>query len=120
MMETVNSNSLYASISDMAWFPGETGPWMKAAVGPLDVNQPIWCSWTQMPGDSYVPYYDTFQNWTSFAYGYEVGGDTTFLDFASTQAWNNDLLAQLEADGLSNIENKACLLALMQWLNGDI
>ena len=112
--------SLYAFISKMAWFPGESGPWSHTAVGPLDIWEPIWCTWTDLPSDGYTPVYENYQNWSSFAYAYELTQDSSFLDKAAQEIGGGDLLTKLEQGGMNNIENKAALLALMQRLNGDI
>ncbi len=120
LSKAILRDSLYAFVSDMAWWPGETAPWSHTAVGPKDVWEPIWCSWSQLPSDGYTSYYENFQNWSSFAYAYELTNDPKFLSKAALEAGDPDLLWALEQAGLSNIENMASLLALAQRLNGDI
>ncbi len=120
MLEDVLEDSYYAGIGPMAWWPGQNGPYQYTAVAPKDEFQPIWCSAAQIPGDGYTAYVEAYQNPSNFAYGYNLTQDQTFLNFASTQFGNpTSLLNKLENDGLTNIGNKAGLLALMQHLNGD-
>jgi len=112
--------SLYAFISDMAWFPGEHAPWSQTAVGPLDTWAPVYCHWSQIPLDGHSTYYETFQNWSSFAYAYELTNDTEFLLKATEEIGGGDLLTELQAQGLHNVENRASLIALMQRLEGQL
>ena len=115
MTRDVLVNSLYGFISDMAFLPG-AGPWRYTGVGPKDVNLPIWCSHAQMPSDAVtVGDIETFQDWSSFAYGFEITGDPIFLDKALEQSpGSTDLLLRLRNGGTNNIENVSALLALMQ------
>jgi hypothetical protein len=120
MMTYVLRDTLDASVSGMAWFPGVQAPWSYTGIGPLDPSRPVWCSRSQMPADAHDANTESYQNWSSFAYGYEATGHSKFINFASTQIGGGDLLTRLEAEGLTYIENRAALLALMQRLNGDI
>ncbi len=124
LMTQVLKDSLNASVSDMAWYPGELGPWQYTAVGPLDLNLPVWCSKSQIPANGYTPTLETYQNWSSFAYGYEITGNVKFLNYASTQAQTSNgigpLLTKLKSQNLNNIENRAALLSLLQRENGEL
>ena len=122
LLEDVLAESLFAMISEMSWGPGQHAPWMQAAVGPADVAQPIWCTAGMQPGDAITPgAYDTFQNWNEFAYGHVLTGAQAFLDKAEIQAGGGpDVLGTVESWGLDNIENRAGLLAYLQFLNGDL
>jgi hypothetical protein len=121
MLEDVLESSYYALISPMAWGASENRPWQATAVGPADSSLPIWCSFSQMPGDGFTAgAYDSFQNWSEFAYAKELTGDGKFLERAAQMLGSTpDLLGSLEAEGLNNIENRAGLLALLQHENGD-
>lgn len=119
LVEDMLEESLYAFVSKMAWFPGETAPWSHTAVGPLDSAASPWCSYGQIPADGYEPVYEAYQNWSSFAYGYERTGDSLFLDKASLQV-GGDLLYRLEQNRFNNLANMAPILALAQRLNGDM
>jgi hypothetical protein len=113
-------DSLYAFLSGMAWSPGN-GPWRYTAVGPKDVNLPIWCSRGQMPADAVTTGdYDTFQDWSSFAYGFELTGDPIFLERALVQTGGTDLLTRLRNERTNNLENRSALLALLQYHNGEL
>jgi hypothetical protein len=122
MVRDILTDSLLAFVSDMAWFPGEFGPWRYTGVGYLDRSLPVWCSRAEMPNDAWTAGdRETYQDWSSFAYGYELTHDQSFLDHARLQigaSSNADLLARLQAAGTSNLPNQAALLTLMQRLQG--
>jgi hypothetical protein len=124
MVRNILEHSLRAFVSPMAWFPGESGPWRYTAVGPLDRSLPVWCSRAQMPNDAWTAGdRETYQDWSSLAYGYELTRDPKFLDYARIQIGATsqaDLLARLKANGTENIENQAALLCLMQREFGEL
>lgn len=123
-LRDVIERSLYAFVSEMSWFPGERGPWRYTGVAPLDPNLPIWCSRAEMPGDAWTAGdIETYQDWSSFGYGYRLTGDGIFLRFARYQTGGDDfedLVARLYADGTENLENRAALLTAVQRLRGDL
>jgi hypothetical protein len=120
MTRDVLVESLYAFLSGMAWAPN-IGPWRYAAVGPKDVNLPIWCSRSEMPDDAVtIGDYETYQDWSSFAYGFELTGDPIFLERALVQTGGSNLLMRLRNEGADNIENRSPLLALLQHRNGEL
>ena len=120
MARDVLVESLYAFIGGMAW-SADHGPWRYTGIGPLDVTRPIWCSRSQMPGDAVTPGdYETYQDWSSFAYGFEITGDPIFLEKALEQGWGTDLYAYLRDDGTENLENRAALIALLQHERGEL
>jgi hypothetical protein len=124
MVRDILSASLRAFVSDMAWFPGEPGPWRFTGVGPLNRALPVWCSRSQMPNDAWtVGDRETYQDWSSFAYGYELTRDSKFLAYAGRQigaADVSDLLVRLKNAGTSNLQNQAALLALVQKIVGEL
>lgn len=111
--------SLYAFISPMA-FKENAGPWRYTGIGPLDVTQPIWCSGEDMPANAVTTGdYETYQDWSSFAYGYEITGDPVFLEKALEQvSFASDLYTYLRDRGIDNLENRAALIALLQHESG--
>jgi hypothetical protein len=111
---------LFGGISQMAWFNGETAPWTYTGVGPLGDASPVWCSRSQMPSDAWTPEHEAYQNWSSFAFGYERTTNTRFLERAQIQGGGPDLYQVLRNSGTQNIENRAALLALAQRLSGDL
>jgi hypothetical protein len=121
MLTDVLSDSFYALIGPISWSPSQKAPWQMTAVGPTDPSKPLYCTLSQLPGDGYTPgAFETFQNWSDFAYAYELTGDDVFLDYAWQQIGSPpDLLTKLEQDGLNNIENRTALLAILQHENGD-
>ncbi|MFT5463093.1 MAG: hypothetical protein ACI8QS_001979 [Planctomycetota bacterium] len=120
VVEDVLERSLYAFISPMAWQPGELAPAPYSAIGPLDTTKPVYCGVNEMPSDGWEAGYEKYQNWSSFAYGYERTGDPIFLDQASIQLGGQDVLYGLELQAYSNVWNTAAILALAQSMNGDI
>jgi len=119
MTRDVLLNSLYAFIGEMAWFPGQPGPWRYTGIGPLNIAQPIWCVRGQMPGNAFTAGdIEAFQDWSSFAWGYEITGDPIFLERATTQIGVPNLMNRLLNEGTQNLENRAALIALLQHQNG--
>ncbi len=119
LTEEVLEDSLYAGISNMAWFPGQSGPWSYTAVGPLDLDLPLFCNQGQLPADGYVATVEAYQNWSSFAYAYYLTTDNAFLNKAEIQLGGGELLFELEQEGTSNLPNQAALLSMAQRLNGN-
>jgi hypothetical protein len=111
--------SLYAFISPMA-FQADAGPWRYTGIGPLDVTRPIWCAASDMPNDAVTAGdFETYQDWSSFAYGFEITADPIFLEKALEQvSFASDLYSYLASQGVDNIENRAALIALLQHENG--
>ena len=122
LLRDVIQKSLYAFIGEMSWFPGQFGPWRYTGVGPLDPEQAPWCSRAEMPPDAWTDGdVETFQDWCSFAYGYELTEDPEFLRFAEIQMGVHNysqLVKRLHQDGTTNLENRAALLSLVQRLEG--
>jgi len=124
LLRQVMMDSLYAMCSEHAWEPGNGAPWQYTAVGMNpDASDPfptsVWCNPYQAPADYHTQTVDTYQNWSSFAYGFELTDDQLFLDYAVIQGWGPDIYAYLHNNGLDNLQNRAALLALLQRLNGD-
>ena len=124
MIRDILRGSLRAFISPMAWVPGQPGPWRFTGVGPLNRSQPVWCSRSEMPNDAWTAGdRDTYQDWSSLAYGYELTRDPKFIDMARIQIGASsqaDLLARLKNNGTDNIQNQAALITLMQREFGEL
>jgi hypothetical protein len=114
-LSLIISRSAYGMISYPAWDPSGKAPWSILAVGPLDVNQPAYCGY--LPGHGSDWGLDKYQIWNSFAYGYKITADPLFLQRALECSGGSDLNGMMEAWGLSNLENRAALLALSQEQN---
>jgi len=108
--------STYAMIGPMAWSTSYNGPHAWVSVGPKEkVTTSPFCG--SIPGDGYANGPDKFQIWSSFAYGFELTGDTTFVQRAreAAGAWGTTKLTQkFQSDGFKNLENRAALIALAQ------
>lgn len=108
-VETSLKASLYAMIGPMAWDATAKGPWTLVAVAPLS-GAPFCGS---LPPNGHGTSPDKYYTWSSFAYGFELTGDPQFIDCAETMIGGN-LLALLEGQGYTTLENRAALLALVQ------
>jgi hypothetical protein len=106
--------SSYSMISTPVWSTELNAPWAMIAVGPYDLELPPFC--TYWPVDANYGIADTYQPWSSFAYGYELSGDPVFLTRAQ-QMLGQPLARGLTAAGVDNIQNRSALLALVQSLN---
>ena len=73
-----------------------------------------------MPSDAWsAGDIETYQDWSSFAYAFEITGDPIFLERALTQLpGSTDLYERLRNDGTNNLENRSPLLALLQYREG--
>lgn len=111
-VESVLVASTSAMIGPMAW--NGTGPWSHLAVAPLDTTQPPFCG--SIPAGGGGNGNDNYQTPSSYAYGYMLTGDATFLTRASqSQAGGSaNLLTALKGQGYNNLENKAALMSVLQ------
>jgi hypothetical protein len=116
--------SLRGFISEMSWFPGQPGPWRYTGVGPISPDLPQWCSRSQMPPDAWSPGdIESYQDWSSLAYGYALTRDPLFLRHARYQIGGanfDDLHFRLENEGTNNIQNRAALLTVVQQVAGEL
>ncbi len=119
LVRDVLADSLYAFVSSMAWPSGQSAPASLTAVGPLDPTLGVWCSFSKMPSGGWTGL-ENYQNWSSFAYAYEITGDSFFLTKATQESGGGVLLSNLEQDGTNNLPNRAALLALAQRLSGKL
>jgi len=106
--------SIQAMISPLVWDHTLGGPWAMIAVGPIDQNQPPYC--TYWPPDGNYGIADHYQIWSSFAYAYEITHNGVYLDRAAEALGGGNLAAALQAGGIENIQNKSALIALVQSL----
>ena len=111
-IENVLVASTTAMIGPMAW--NGTGPWSHLAVAPLDNTQQPFCG--SIPTGGGGNGNDNYQTPSSYAYGYMLTGDTTFLTRAAqAQAGGSaNLLTALKGQGYNNLENKAALMSVLQ------
>lgn len=118
-IDTCLLRSTTGMISSPAWkgTGSNRGPWSVIATAPVPLDVP-YCD--NVPSGGTLNGADHFQTWSSFAYGYELTGDTTFLDKALEMANGisptNDLLQFLQNSNYNNLENRAALFSLVETL----
>jgi hypothetical protein len=112
-------NTLARSCYSMIGFPGWSqtlnGPWSICAVGPVNIQLPLYC--TSLPAGGTDGITDEFQTWSSFAYGYELTGDPLFLERAMDMASPSytDFHAAMHFGNFSaNLENRYAAMALSE------
>lgn len=120
MLGDVLSRSLRGFVSPLVFAPGFNAPRSQSAIGPRNGLGAPFCTTGQIPSDGYSQFTEAYQDWSCFAYGYEITGDPIFLDKAQSQFGAGVLYNRMINDGLNNLENRAALLALVQRLNGDL
>lgn len=110
--ENVIRESAYGMIGPLSWSNQLNAPWWVMAVGETSPPYNPFC--TSVPLDGVEGGGDNYQSWCSFGYGYELTGDTTFLQRATAMSGGGNLLFNLQNGGVDNIQNKAALLATLQ------
>lgn len=111
-LKRVISDSAYAMVGFPAWSASGAGPWNQVAIGPINMSQPMFC--TSLPAENAAGGgYDKFQTWSTLAYGYELTGDTLFLQRAMQMSGPQFTTFKAAVQsGFTNLENKAALTAL--------
>jgi hypothetical protein len=80
------------------------------------MDEPPFC--TSIPPDGNYGFADHYQCWSSLAYAYELTRDPLFLAKAQEMLGSSNLTADLNADPVTNWQNRAALIQLMQSLEG--
>jgi hypothetical protein len=111
-LNSILRKSCFAMCTDPCWNEQAHAPWTKLAVGDGDWSHAPFCGNT--PVDGFADGGDSYQCWCSFAYASEITGNPLYLNRAAEMAGGGSLLNALLGAGISNIENRAALLALMQ------
>ncbi|HVS09066.1 MAG TPA: hypothetical protein VMS76_04260 [Planctomycetota bacterium] len=111
-IELVLKKSIHAMINYPAWVATQNGPWSHLAVGPVDPQLAPFCGY--LPPGGAANGTDKSQTWSSFAYGYELTGDTTYLQRALEMAGGSSLLPAVQAFKYDRLDKMAALLALAQ------
>lgn len=106
-------DSAYAMISPLVWSDALHGPYALFATGLFDNTTPPFCNY--IPWNGNQGNIDSYQVWSTFAYAYELTEDPIFLEKAE-ELLQRDLNPGLLDDGLTYIENRAALIALLQSL----
>ncbi len=115
-IDSILSKSLHAMVTPPCWNDAAHAPWTKLAVGDNDYTHPPFCGVT--PVNGFADGGDSYQSWSSLAYGYDLTHESIFLQRAAEMALSGTtpLITTLRAAGLDNLENRAALLALLQEL----
>lgn len=109
--EATLTDSVYAMIGPLAWRPG-WGPASHLAVAPVNGTMTPFCN--SLPASDATWGADTYQTPCSFAWGYAMTGDPTFLSKALEMYSQPTLPAAMGAQGLTNCEVRAALIAVTQ------
>jgi hypothetical protein len=112
ILKLVLTEAAYGMISPLAWDEVQHAPWSVSATGPFDINLPVYCS--SLPADAHSAWVDNYQCWPTLGFAHELTGASAFLSRATEMAGGGVLLDKLQQGGLSNMPNRASLLALMQ------
>ncbi|MDH4053567.1 MAG: hypothetical protein OEU93_18520, partial [Rubrivivax sp.] len=110
--QQVIRESAYSMIGPLSWSTQMNAPWWALAVTEKAEPYKPFCS--GVPGNGAGGGGDNYQSWCTFAYGWELTGDVTFLQRAAAMAGGGSLLGNLQNGGVDNIQNKAALMATLQ------
>jgi hypothetical protein len=112
MLKRVIEDSAYTMVGFPGWSVTGNGPHNHVAIGPVDLNQAMFCT-TLPEGGTTAGGVDKHQSWSTLAYGYRLTGDTLFLQRAMQMAGPQFTTFQSSVEqGFMNIENRCALLAL--------
>ena len=117
LTESVLRDAYYGFISPTAWSSFADGPIEQYAVAPVDNTSTPFCSLAQVPADGQSADSNKYQTWCTLGFAHDLTGDPIFLSKAAEMI-GGDLLTELLADGVDNIQNRAALLSVVQELNG--
>jgi len=112
ILKLVLTEAAYGMISPLGWDEVQHAPWSVSAIGPTDINAAVYCG--SLPVGAHSAWVDNYQCWPTLGFAHELTGAQAFLQRASEMAGGGDLLDKLQQGGLSNLPNRASLLALMQ------
>lgn len=112
MLRRVIEDSAYTMVGFPGWSPTGNGPHNHVAIGPLDLNQSLFCA--ALPdGGTTAGGVDKHQTWSTLAYAFQLTGDTLFLQRAMQMAGPQFTTFQASVQlGFMNIENRCALIAL--------
>ncbi|MEO6708257.1 MAG: hypothetical protein ABI054_12435 [Planctomycetota bacterium] len=110
-VEIVLREQIEAMISPMAWDPVQRGPWKNLAMAPATQPSAMYCNFIPPGGTSTGV--EKYQNWSSYAYGYEISQNPDLLLFARSQM-GGDLLNAFHSQKFKDVDNRAALIALIE------
>jgi len=114
MLRDFLATSAQGVVRPAAWSTQFNAPWRQIATGPLNVSSGVYCA--SVPSDGHSADADSYQIWPTFAWGYEIEPVALLLTRAAEMAGGGNLIGGMEGAGLSNLHNRAPLLALAQEL----
>lgn len=114
-IETIVAASVRAMIQFPSWDSNLDGPVSILAVGPLNLSIKPFCG--TLPSGGALAGIDKFQVWSSYAYGYELTGNKLYLQRAMEMNKASNLRTSLENANYGNLENRAALLSLTEYVN---
>ena len=114
-IETILAASFRSMINFPGWDPALEGPVSILAVGPTNLSIKPYCG--TLPAGGAIGGIDKFQTWSSFAYAYELTGNKLYLQRAAEMNQAADLRKSLMNANYGNLENRAALLSLTEYVN---
>ncbi len=102
-------------ISPLSWSSTQNGPWEMFATAPNGTTSEPYCVQGDQPSDGVTTGVNKYQTWSTLGFAYDLTEDGQFLDRAEDMI-GGDLLTELLADGIDNIQNRAALLTVVQRL----
>ena len=117
LTESVLADTYYGFIAPTAWSVVGEGPTEQYAVAPPSNASVPYCNTVQQPDDGVTLGANKYQTWSTLGFAYDLTGDATFL-IRAEEMIGGDLLTELLADGIENIQNRTALLSVVQAQNG--
>lgn len=104
-----------SSINAPYWNPQARAQNRLVATRLYPYEAPDFC--TNVPIDGFTPHYDPWTAMTTWAYAFQETRDPIYLQRAAEVVGGSNALASFESGGLTDIADKAPMLALIQYLN---
>jgi hypothetical protein len=104
-----------ASIAPPFWNPGQAAQHKHVATRRIPAESEDFC--TNVPHDGFTTFFDRWVGMTGWAYVYKETRDAIYLLRAAEAIGGSNALSQLELQGLDEIDDKAPMMALLQFLS---
>lgn len=114
-LTTVLHEGAEASIEPPFWNPAQRAQHRHVATRRIATDSSDFC--TNIPHDGFTDFYDSWSGMTGWAYAYTETRNSIYLLRAAEAIGGANALAGLESQGLVEIDEKAPMMALLQFLN---